>query len=141
MKKVAVDFAITQLETIKVAMENYHFYIKQNHKYKDTKLASIKKIINKIDKTLLDHNVDLQSYTVFRGEGISSTLLTKLKADVQNLFNCQKINLQYHPIFSEKNGHGSHIIVVMDDKTEDIWICDVDANENLEFKKNKCYVQ
>jgi len=141
MKKVAVDFAVTQLETIKIAMENYHFEIKQNHKNKDVRLASIKNIIKKIDKILADNNVDLQSYTVFRGEGISSSLFTKLKIDVQNLFKCTKVNLQHHPIFSEKNGHGSNIIVVFDDQTENMWICGVNDDEELNFEKKECYIQ
>tara|TARA_B000000609_G_scaffold59563_1_gene44190 strand:- start:3983 stop:4408 length:426 start_codon:yes stop_codon:yes gene_type:complete len=141
MKKVAIDFALTQLETMKDGMQCYQSFLKEHHKNKDTKVASVKNIIKKIEKTLLENNVDLKSYTVFRGEGISSELLTRLKADVQNLFNCQKIHLQHHPIFSEKNGHGSNIIIVMDDQTENMWICNVDAYENLKFKKKECYIQ
>ena len=141
MKKVAIDFAVTQLETIQVGMQNYYNLMKLNHKNKDTKIASIKKIIDKIEKILSDNGVPQQSYTVFRGEGISSEFFENLRFDIEGLFNCKKIDLQHHPLFSEKNGHGANIIVVFDNRTENMWVVGVDDQKQLDFKDKKCYIQ
>lgn len=141
MKKVAIDFAITQLETIEKAMKMYHTHITNTHINRDTKINSIERILCKLEDVLIDNaarqrGVKKKSYTAFRGEGINKKQFKSLQHELKEMFVVSKITLQHDPIYSKRNGHGEKIIVVFDNDSDDMWVVAVNINN-----EKQCYIQ
>jgi hypothetical protein len=63
-------------------------------------------------------------YEVFRGEGVSIEQMCAALPKLFDMFDNEAITLCPFPIFSESNGLGSNIIIIMHPELEDLMVFD-----------------